>query len=62
MGESKDIESSMLIGENRKFSFFNRGLAIACFKRANVSKGRESPDRTKKSNSILFYQIIPLGE
>ena len=29
--------------------------------RANVSKGRESPDRTKKSNSILFYQKIPLG-
>ena len=23
--------------------------------RANVSKGRESSDRTKKSNSILFY-------
>ena len=23
--------------------------------RANVSKGRESPDRTKKSNSMLFY-------
>ena len=29
--------------------------------RANVSKGRESPDRPKKSNSILFYQKIPLG-
>ena len=29
--------------------------------RANVSKGRESPDRTKKSNSILLYQKIPLG-
>ena len=29
--------------------------------RANVSKGRESPDRTKKSNSILFCQKIPLG-
>ena len=61
MGESEDIESSMLIGENCKFNFFNRGLAVACL-RANVSKGRESPDRTKKSNSILFYQIIPLGE
>ena len=23
--------------------------------RANVSKGRESPDRTRKSNSNLFY-------
>ena len=31
------------------------------FLRANVSKGRESLDRTKKSNSILFYQKIPLG-
>ena len=30
MGESEDIESSVLIGENRKFNFFNRGLAIAC--------------------------------
>ena len=29
--------------------------------RANVSKGRESPEKTKKSNSILFYQKIPLG-
>ena len=29
--------------------------------RANVSKGQQSPDRTKKSNSILFYQKIPLG-
>ena len=28
---------------------------------ANVSNGRESPDRTEKSNSILFYQKIPLG-
>ena len=30
MGESEDIESSVLIGENLKFNFFNRGLAIAC--------------------------------
>ena len=30
MGESEDIESSVLIGENRKFNFFNLGLAIAC--------------------------------
>ena len=29
--------------------------------RANVSEGQESPDRTRKSNSILFYQKIPLG-
>ena len=29
--------------------------------RADVSKGRESPDRTQKTNSILFYQKIPLG-
>ena len=34
---------------------------IICDLRANVSKGRESADRTKKSNSILFYQKIPLG-
>ena len=34
---------------------------VTDYLRANVSKGQESPDRTKKSNSILFYQKIPLG-
>ena len=29
--------------------------------RANVSKGRESSDRTKKTNSILFNRKIRLG-
>ena len=36
-------------------------LMIPLSFRANVSRGQESPDRTKKSNSILFYQKIPLG-
>ena len=36
-------------------------MTISEILRANVSKGRESPDRTKKSNSILFYQKTPLG-
>ena len=43
---------------------YNLYVADHCRKyalRSNVGKGRESPDRTKKSNSILFYQKIPLG-